>query len=92
MALAFSRELESAQGQLAEARRALELERVHHRSTHELLDAHAAAAKVYAAQAEEAQVTARGLQGALDEVRGTRTWRLHDRLARLSIVRRLTRR
>jgi hypothetical protein len=92
MALAFSLELEFAQRQLADANDAVALERTHHKATHELLDAHAAAAKVSAAQAEEAQTTVQELQNSLEEVRRTRTWRLHDRLARLSIVRRFTQR
>jgi hypothetical protein len=45
-----------------------------------------------AAEAEDARTTARELQVALDAVRGTRTWRLHDWLARLSVFRWLARR
>lgn len=45
-----------------------------------------------AAEAEDARTTARELQFALDAVRGTRTWRLHDWLARSSVFRWLARR
>jgi GalNAc5-diNAcBac-PP-undecaprenol beta-1,3-glucosyltransferase len=48
-------------------------------------------ARVYAAEAEDARTTSRELQVALDAVRGTRTWRLHDRLARWSVFRWLAR-
>jgi hypothetical protein len=45
------------------------------------------ASGTHAAEAEDARTTARGLQVALDAVRGTRTWRLHDWLARSSAFR-----
>ena len=45
-----------------------------------------------AAEAEDARTTARELQVSLDAVRGTRTWRLHDWLARSSVFGWLARR
>jgi hypothetical protein len=47
------------------------------------------ASATHAADAEVARATARELQISLDAVRATRTWRLHDRLARSSVFRRL---
>jgi chromosome segregation ATPase len=44
-------------------------------------------AGAHAAEAEDARTTSRELQVALDAVRRTRTWRLHDRLARWSVFR-----
>lgn len=50
------------------------------------------ASGAHAAEAEDARTTARELRVALDAVRGTRMWRLHDWLARSSVFRWLARR
>jgi hypothetical protein len=55
------------------------------------LEAEEGFSAAHAAEAEVARATARELQGALDGVRATRTWRLHDRLAGSSLVRWLAR-
>ena len=49
--------------------------------------AHAADARAHAANAEELWTRAQELQRGLSEIHSTRTWRLHDRLARWSIIR-----
>jgi glycosyltransferase involved in cell wall biosynthesis len=73
-------ERNAAQGELDAVRRELKDVRAQ-------LQAEEGFSAAHAADAEVARSTARDLQVALDAVRATRTWRLHDRLARSSLVR-----
>jgi glycosyltransferase involved in cell wall biosynthesis len=104
-AIRFRDELEAASNDLTDARESLEqthaerdtvqgeLDAVRRelKDVRAQLEAEEGFSAAHAAEAEVARATARDLQAALDVVRATRTWRLHDRLARLSVVRWLTR-
>jgi hypothetical protein len=76
--------LEAVQGDLDDVRRELKDVRAQ-------LEAEEGFSAAHAADAEAARAAARDLQATLDAVRATRTWRLHDRLARSSLLRRLAR-
>ena len=100
-AIRLSFDLEAASDEAVDARKSLEL--IHAEFTAvqaqftavqaelmavqaELQDARDASG-AHAAEAEDARMRARELRVALDAVRGTRTWRLHDQLARWSVFR-----
>lgn len=105
-AIRLSFELEAVVDEVADARKSLELRQAELEAVqteltavqteltavHTELTAVRDAAEAHAAEAEDARKTARDLQIALDTVRATRTWRLHDRLARWSVFRWLARR
>jgi glycosyltransferase involved in cell wall biosynthesis len=77
-------ELDAVQGELDAVRRELKDVRAQ-------LQAEEGFSAAHAADAELARATARDLQVALEAVRATRTWRIHDRLTRSSLFRRLAR-
>jgi hypothetical protein len=92
-------ELEAISAQVEDARTSLELTRAEIAAIGDTSAAHAAEAEAAQAQARAARADAadaraagRDLQVALDAVRATRTWRLHDRLTRWPVFRWLARR
>jgi hypothetical protein len=92
-------ELEAVSAQVEDARTSLELTRAEIAALADASAAHAAEAEAAQAQARAARADAadaraagRDLQVALDAVRATRTWRLHDRLTRWPVFRWLARR
>ena len=104
-AIRFRDELEAVSDDLVETRRALEqtdterttvrgeLDSVRRelRDVRAQLGAEEGFSAAHAAEAEVARAAARDLQAALDAVRATRTWRLHDRLVRSPVTRWLAR-
>ena len=85
-------ELAAVQAELAAVRAELAAVRAELAAARAELGAARDAAEAIAVEAADARTTARELQAALDAVRRTRTWRLHDRLARWSVFRWLARR
>lgn len=92
-------ELEETRSEVANALGSLDLLDTELRTAKEVSEAHAADAKACAAEAkaraadaEEARKRAQELEDELSTIQRTRTWRLHTRLARRSIIRRLANR
>jgi hypothetical protein len=92
-------ELEAASAEVVDARASLDLTRAEFSAIRDASDAHAAEAEDARAQAQAARADAadaraagRELQVALDAVRATRTWQLHDRVTRWRAFRWLARR
>jgi hypothetical protein len=92
-------ELEAASAEVVDARTSLDMTRAEIGGIRAASDAHAAEAEEAQAQAQaahadaaDARAAGRELHIALDAVRATRTWQLHDRVTRWSAFRWLARR